>query len=39
MKQKLMNSNINQDLIFNKNKHDDEGSFVDISDELIKNED
>lgn len=28
-----------QELIFNKNKTDDEGTFVDISDDLIKNED
>ena len=28
-----------QDLIFNKNKTDDEGTFVDISEDLIKNED
>ena len=28
-----------QDNFFNKDKIDDEGSFVDISDELIKNED
>ena len=28
----------NQDLIFNKNKTDDEGTFVDISEDLIKNE-
>ena len=27
-----------QDLIFNKNKTDDEGTFVDISEDLIKNE-
>ena len=30
---------VDQDLIFNKNKLDDEGSFVDVPDELIKNED
>ena len=29
----------NQDFIFNKNKTDDEGTFVDISEDLIKNED
>ena len=28
----------NQDLIFNKNKTEDEGTFVDISEDLIKNE-
>ena len=28
-----------QDLIFNKNKLEDEGSFVDVSEELIKKED
>ena len=28
-----------QELIFNKNKNEDDGTFVDISDELIKNED
>ena len=28
-----------QDLILNKNKTDDEGTFVDISEDLIKNED
>ena len=28
-----------QDFIFNKNKTDDEGTFVDISEDLIKNED
>lgn len=28
----------NQDLIFNKNKNEDEGTFVDISEDLIKNE-
>ena len=27
-----------QDVIFNKNKTDDEGTFVDISEDLIKNE-
>ena len=34
-------SNIDQDLIFNKHKHkhEDEGSFVDVPDEFIKNED
>ena len=32
-------SSVDQDLIFNKNKLDDEGSFVDVPDELIKNED
>ena len=31
--------NTNQDFTLNTNKSDDEGSFVDISDELIKNED
>ena len=30
---------VDQDLIFNKNKLDDEGSFVDVPDEFIKNED
>ena len=29
----------NQDLDLNNNKNDDENSFVDISDDLIKNED
>ena len=34
------NESINdQDLLFNKNKTDDEGTFVDISEDLIKNED
>ena len=28
-----------QDFVFNKNKLEEEGSFVDISDDLIKNED
>ena len=32
-------SNIDQDLVFNKNKHEDEGLFVDVPDEFIKNED
>ncbi len=32
-------SNIDKDLIFNKNKYEDEGSFVDVPDEFIKNED
>ena len=32
-------SNINQDLILNKNKQDEEGLFVDVPDEFIKNED
>ena len=32
-------SNINQDLTINKNKHEDEGLFVDVPDEFIKNED
>ena len=32
-------SSVDQDLIFNKSKSDDEGSFVDVPDELIKNED
>ena len=32
-------SSVDQDLIFNKNKLDDEGSFVDVPDELLKNED
>ena len=32
-------STTDQDFIFNKNKLEDEGSFVDVSDELIKNED
>ncbi len=32
-------SNIDQDLVFNKNKHEEEGSFVDVPDEFIKNED
>ena len=31
--------NTNQDFTLNTNRSDDEGSFVDISDELIKNED
>ena len=31
--------NTNQDFTMNTNKSDDEGSFVDISDELIKDED
>ena len=31
--------NTNQDFTLNTNKSDDEGSFVDISDELIKDED
>ena len=30
---------VDQDLIINKNKLDDESSFVDVPDELIKNED
>ena len=30
---------VDQDLIFNKNKLDDEGSFVDVPDEFIKNDD
>ena len=30
---------VDQDLTSNKNKLDDEGSFVDVPDELIKNED
>ena len=30
---------VDQDLIFNKNKPDDEGSFVDVPEDLIKNED
>ena len=34
------NESINdQDLLFNKNKTDDEGTFVDISEDLLKNED
>ena len=34
------NESVNeQDFIFNKNKTDDEGTFVDISEDLIKNED
>ena len=38
MKQK--NESINDhDLIFNNNKTEDEGTFVDISEDLIKNED
>ena len=32
-------SNIDKDLIFNKNKDEEEGSFVDVPDEFIKNED
>ena len=32
-------SNIDQDLVFNKNKHEEEGSSVDVPDEFIKNED
>ena len=32
-------TSVDQDLIFNKNKLDDEGSFVDVPDELLKNED
>tara|TARA_Y100000766_G_C18459914_1_gene390077 strand:+ start:76 stop:507 length:432 start_codon:yes stop_codon:yes gene_type:complete len=35
----ITDSNIDQDLIFNKNKHEDEGLFVDVPDEFIKNED
>ena len=31
-------SMINQELMFNKHKSDHEGSFVDVSDDLIKNE-
>ena len=31
--------NTNQDFTLNTNKSEDEGSFVDISDELIKDED
>ena len=30
---------IDQDLIFNKSTPDDEGSFIDVPDEMIKNED
>ena len=29
----------NQEITFNKNKNDEEGAFIDISDDLIKNED
>ena len=29
----------NEDFVFNKNRQDDEGSFEDISEEIIKNED
>jgi len=32
-------TNSNEDFIFNKNKQDDEGSFEDISEDIIKNED
>jgi len=32
-------TNSNEDFIFNKNRQDDEGSFEDISEEMIKNED
>ena len=32
-------TNTNEDFIFNKNKQDDEGSFEDISEDIIKNED
>ena len=32
-------TSVDQDLIFNKNKLDDEGSFVDVPDDLLKNED
>ena len=32
-------SNINEDRVFNKIRHEDEGSFEDISEEIIKNED
>ena len=32
-------TNTNEDLIFNKSRQDDEGSFEDISQEIIKNED
>jgi DNA-directed RNA polymerase subunit omega len=32
-------TNVDQDLIFNKNKLDDEGSFVDVPDDLLNNED
>ena len=35
-KNEVMND---QDIVFNKNKTDDEGAFEDISDDLIKNED
>ena len=32
-------TNTNEDFIFNKSKQDDEGSFEDISEDIIKNED
>ena len=32
-------SNTNEDRVFNKIRHEDEGSFEDISEEIIKNED
>ena len=32
-------SNNNEDLVFNKIRHEDDGSFEDISEEIIKNED
>ncbi len=32
-------TNTNEDLIFNQGRQDDEGSFEDISEEMIKNED
>ena len=32
-------TNLNQDFVFNKTRQEDEGSFEDISEEIIKNED
>ena len=32
-------TNTNEDFVFNKIRHEDEGSFEDISEEIIKNED
>ena len=32
-------TNTNEDLVFNKIRQEDDGSFEDISDEMIKNED
>jgi len=39
LKETKTEPSVDQDLIFNKNKLDDEGSFVDVPDEFIKNED